>query len=142
MTVMIAHHTETMQKKASNQKHMEQIFHCVDTIKSDLNKCGMRLQEEIKSSSFHAICFDAKGFSVKFKTQDNGPISTITWKYDPHHQILFRKRNGHNIAPFLNNVSDFYVTFFPDANSVLYRIEVNKKEQIRGYFFLLNLVKP
>ena len=32
------------------------------------------------------------------------------------------------------------MTFFPDANSVLYRIEVNKKEQVRGYIFLLNLV--
>jgi len=27
---------------------------------------------------------------------------------------------------------DFYVTFFPDANSVLYRIEVNKKKQVRA----------
>ena len=34
----------------------------------------------------------------------------------------------------------FYVTHFPEANSVLYRIEVEKKKQIRGYIFLLNLV--
>ena len=48
LTVIIAHAAETgrMAKKiTSNQERLEAIFHTVDTIKSDLNKCGMRLQE-------------------------------------------------------------------------------------------------
>jgi hypothetical protein len=54
-------------------------------------------------------------------------------------QTLERQVNMGRISTLLGEVSDFYVTYFPDANSVLYRIEVNKKEQIRGYIFLLNL---
>ena len=48
LTVIIAHATETgrvAKKITGNQERLEAIFHTVDTIKSDLNKCGMRLQE-------------------------------------------------------------------------------------------------
>ena len=44
MTVMIATKGATI-KVTSNQERLEAIFHSVDSIKSDLKKCGMRLQE-------------------------------------------------------------------------------------------------
>jgi len=44
MTVMIATKGATT-KVTSNQERLEAIFHSVDSIKSDLKKCGMRLQE-------------------------------------------------------------------------------------------------
>ena len=48
LTVIIAHSAESgkvAKKITVNQERLEAIFHTVDTIKSDLNKCGMRLQE-------------------------------------------------------------------------------------------------
>jgi hypothetical protein len=67
-------------------------------------------------------------------------LKKVEYKYFPAQGVLKRKTDKGNFQPLLEEVSDFYVTFFPDANSLLYRIEVNKKEQVRGYIFLLNLV--
>jgi hypothetical protein len=67
-------------------------------------------------------------------------LKKVEYKYFPAQHTLKRKTGRGNFQPLLEEVTDFYVTFFPDANSVLYRIEVNKKEQVRGYIFLLNLV--
>ena len=68
------------------------------------------------------------------------PLKKVEYKFYPAQRVLKRKADKWNFKPLLKEVSDFYVTYFPDANSVLYRIEVNKKEHIRGYIFLLNLV--
>ncbi len=73
----------------------------------------------------------------------NSPVlalKKVEYRFYPAQHVLKRKSDKGNFQPLLEEVTDFYVTFFPDANSVLYRIEVNKKEQIRGYIFLLNLV--
>jgi hypothetical protein len=67
-------------------------------------------------------------------------LKKVEYKFYPGQYVLKRKADKGKFQPLLEDVSDFYVTYFPDANSVLYRIEVNKKEQIRGYIFLLNLV--
>jgi len=67
-------------------------------------------------------------------------LKKVEYKFYPAQRVLKRKADKGDFQPLLEEVSDFYVTFFPDANSVLYRIEDNKKEQIRGYIFLLNLV--
>jgi competence protein ComGF len=209
LTVIIAHSAEAgkvSKKITGNQERLEAIFHTVDTIKSDLNKCGMRLQEA--REFFNISCFDSAAGSFKleygladelllenaargqqtlkvaqndfFKKDKTVLIYNIAagawefneirdwlggalvlknalqndfmrnsqvvvmkkveYKYYPAQRTLKRKADKGNFQPLLEEVSDFYVTFFPDANSVLYRIEVNKKEQIRGYIFLLNLV--
>ena len=39
----------------------------------------------------------------------------------------------------LDKVTDFYLKFFPESKSILYRIELGN-EQIRGYVFLSNLI--
>jgi hypothetical protein len=208
--VIIAHATETgriAKKITSNQERLEAIFHTVDTIKSDLNKCGMRLQEVCKLSNIP--CFESSqgNFKVTYGLADevllenalqgqqtlklakneffkkdklvliynlglqvwefneisdflggalvlknplqngfpvNSPVlvlKKVEYRFYPAQRMLKRKSDKGNFQPLLEEVTDFYVTFFPDANSVLYRIEVNKKEQIRGYIFLLNLVQ-
>jgi hypothetical protein len=211
LTVIIAHATETgrvAKKIASNQERLEAIFHTVDTIKSDLNKCGMRLQEACKFFNIPGFESSQGNFKVIYGLADevllenarqgqqtlkiakneffkkdkfvliynlmqqvwefneigdllggalvlknplqndfpgNSPVlvlKKVEYKFYPAQRILKRKTDKGNFQPLLEEVSDFYVTFFPDANSVLYRIEVNKKEQIRGYIFLLNLVQP
>jgi type II secretory pathway component PulJ len=211
LTVIIAHATETgrvTKKITSNQERLEAIFHTVDTIKLDLNKCGMRLQEagkyfsvpgfesspgnfkvtyglaeepllenaltgqqtlKIAKNEFYkkdkvilmynlerqAWAFNEIGdlssgtLILKSPLQDDFPrnsqvlvLKKVEYKFYPAQRMLKRKTDKGNFQPLLEEVTDFYVTFFPDANSVLYRIEVNKKEQIRGYIFLLNMVQP
>ena len=209
LTVIIAHSTEAARvnkKITGNQERLEAIFHAVDTIKSDLNKCGMRLQEarqicalapfssavgafscsygiadelllegatrgqqaiKVASNDFFkkgkaVLIYDLAGQAwelneieyrldgalvLKNRLQHDFvrnstviALKKVDYRYYPSQRILKRKADGGNFQPLLEEVSDFYVTFFPDANSVLYRIEVNKKEQVRGYIFLLNLV--
>jgi competence protein ComGF len=211
LTVIIAHATETgriAKKITSNQERLEAIFHTVDTIKSDLNKCGMRLQETCKFFNIPGFESSQGNFKVTYGLADeellenalpgqqtlkitqndffkkdkiiliyslaqqvwefneirdfsggtlvlknplqndfpaNSPVlvlKKVEYKFYPAQRMLKRKTDKGNFQPLLEEVTDFYVTFFPDANSVLYRIEVNKKEQIRGYIFLLNLVQP
>jgi len=211
LTVIIAHAMETgrvAKKITSNQGRLEAIFHTVDTIKSDLNKCGMRLQEAGKYFNIPSFESSQGNFKVTYGLADEqllenalpgqqtlkivkneffkkdrivliyslqqqtwefneiedfssgvlvlkSPLQNdfpgnsqvlvlkkVEYKFYPAQRLLKRKADKGNFQPLLEEVTDFYVTFFPDANSVLYRIEVNKKEQIRGYIFLLNLVQP
>lgn len=205
MTVIVAS-TPRSHKITGTQERLEAIFHTVDTIKSDLNKCGMRLQAcrefsgifpfTSTSSSFtctygladeqilenamkgqQSLKFAANEFFKKDRAvliydliskswemneiksrldgatvlknplQNEYPLNSmvvvvkkVEYKFYPDQRTLKRKADKGSFQPLLEEVSDFYVTYFPDANSVLYRIEVNKKEQIRGYIFLLNLV--
>jgi len=205
MTVIIASRP-TSKKITNSQERLEAIFHTVDTIKSDLNKCGMRLQEARQLCAIAPFASAAGSFTCTYGLADepllentvkgqqslkvaaneffkkdkavliydlvkqvwernetksqmdgalvlNNPLQNdyplnsmvvalkkIEYKFYPGQRVLKRKTDKGNFQPLLEEVSDFYVTYFPDANSVLYRIEVNKKEQIRGYIFLLNLV--
>ena len=205
MSVIIAS-TPVSKKVTNSQERLEAIFHTVDTIKSDLNKCGMRLQEAKQLGAIAPFASAAGSFScisgladellldnavkgqqnlkivtneffksgkdvliydlasqawetnevksrqdealvLKNPLQNDYPINSmvvalkkVIYKYFSTQHMLKRKTDKGNFQPLLEEVSDFYVTYFPDANSVLYRIEVNKKEQIRGYIFLLNLV--
>ena len=204
MTVIIAAAAPT-KKVINSQERLEAIFHTVDTIKSDLNKCGMRLQEarqlgaikpftsaagtfitihgivdetlletmvreqqnlNVAANEFfkpdrEILIYDlssqawemneiksmADATLVLNPLQNDYPFNSmvvalkkVEYKFCPAQRVLKRKADKGSFQPLLEDVSDFYVTYFPDANSALYRIEVNKKEQIRGYIFLLNLV--
>ena len=58
--------TSCSKKVNKNQQMLESIFHTVDTIKSDLSKCGMRLQE---AGQYYKIDWFEKtqdGFKVTF----------------------------------------------------------------------------
>ncbi len=209
MSVIIAHAGESgrMERKISgNQQRLEAIFHAVDAIKSDLNKCGMRLQEARPFSGLAPFAASPGAFSCTYGLADepllegalrgqqslrvaagecfrkaravllfdpaNGAwelnevqyrldgvlvmkrplqsdfplrsavvaLKRVEYRYDPAQRVLKRRSDNGTFQPLLEQVSDFYVTFFPDANSVLYRIEIGRKEQVRGYVFLLNAV--
>jgi hypothetical protein len=207
MTVIIATNNTT-KKVTSSQERLEAIFNSVDSIKADLNKCGMRLQEA--KGKFNIPCFVNSKDSfeatygladlmtssegIKGRTEidipaeeshhfaknqrillynaeqgrseinstircENGTLylqnelanyyacnsiiiilRTAKYFYDSKRLSLKRRVDGGKYAELMGGVSDFYVAHFPDANSVLYRIEVEKKEQIRGYIFMLNNV--
>ncbi len=211
LTVIIAHAAQTGRtagRISGNQERLEAIFHTVDAIKLDLNKCGMRLQEAVRFFGIPGFEGGPDGFKVLYglaeealqehalagqqtlkteandffkkdkailiydlqrsawefnEIQDriggvlvlknplvhdfarNSPVlalKKVEYKFFAAQRVMKRKTDKGNFQPLLEEVTDFYVTYFPDANSVLYRIEVNKKEQIRGYIFLLNLVQP
>ncbi len=78
--------------------------------------------------------------------QDDYPINSsvvllkeIEYKHFAEQNILKRKVNNGYFQPMIEEVTDFYVKFFPESSSVLYRIEIEKKEQIRGYIFMNNM---
>jgi hypothetical protein len=68
-------------------------------------------------------------------------LKEVEYKHYAQQNTLKRKVNKGYFQPIIEEVTDFYVKFFPESCSVLYRIEVNKKEQIRGYIFLTNMVE-
>lgn len=194
-------------KVTDNQQVMESIFHTVDTIRSDLTKCGMRLHEvethfnvslfENSESSFKLIyglqseCLEEDSYrgnnivtihkndyfkkrkavliyntdssSFEFneieavdgnvlilvnrlrndyvKNSNIVVLKQVEYRLYDKQSVLKRKLDNGYFQPITENVSDFTVTFFPESNSVYYRIEVNRREQIMGYIFLTNMVK-
>lgn len=193
-------------KVINNMNRMEGIFHTVDTIRSDLNRCGMKLQEASSLFGFPIFEYTSQSFKVLYGLGEED-IKTDSWKGDRHiytdrneflskgrailiydiaklnyefnaikeingerliledellhdytgkttvialkeveyriyskQKALKRKVNQGYFQPLLEDVTDFYVKFFPESQSVLYRIEIDKKEQIRGYIFLTNMV--
>lgn len=209
LSIVITNVSETsmMSKKiTSKQDVLESVFHTVDTIKTDLTKCGMRLQEASKYFNFPLFEHSEESFKViygianeisqtdyfkgekilyvnkneyfrkgktvlvynidndvfefnEIKELKNGKIillknlqndylknsiivalKQINYKLYSKQNVLKRKTDKGYFQPLIENVTDFYIKLFPDSNSVLYRIEINNKEQIRGYIFLMNTV--
>lgn len=195
------------QKIINNQQRMEAIFHTVDSIRSDLTKCGMKLREasnrfgiplfEHSTQSFKVlygtgeeplladcwkgakeilinrndffskqkeiIIYDAERGNYEFNLisgvsgnrllltynlqNDYGQNSMavvlkyVEYKIYPAEKVLKRKVNNGYFQPLLEEVTDFYVKFYPESIAVLYRFEINKKEQLRGYIFLSQMVE-
>lgn len=202
----IATSTHHSKRILTNQEILESIFHTVDTMKSDLTKCGMRLQQANEYFKLNLIQVDEAWFKViyglgggtlkepaytgdttvrlagddysrskrrviLYNIRDNiyqfnditdvsgdtiSLAQELTADFDTHSIIVIlqeveyklypkegclkRKTGRSYFQPMVENVTDFYVKHFPDSCSVLYRLEVNHKEQIRGYIFLTNLV--
>lgn len=67
-------------------------------------------------------------------------LKQVEYKYFYEQNMLRRKVNQGHFQSFLEEVTDFYVKFFPESCSVLYRIEIDKKEQIRGYIYMTNMM--
>jgi hypothetical protein len=67
-------------------------------------------------------------------------LRDVEYKHYPRENMLKRKVDKGYFRPLLKGVTDFYVKFFPESCSVLYRVEIEKKEQIRGYIFMENIV--
>jgi hypothetical protein len=67
-------------------------------------------------------------------------LKEVEYKIYEKENVLKRKVNSGYFQPMIEEVTDFNVSYFPESDSVLYRIEVNHKEQVRGYIFLTNQV--
>lgn len=67
-------------------------------------------------------------------------IKEVEYKLYPKEYMLKRKVNKGYFQPLMNDVTAFSVKFFPEANSVLYRLEVNRKEQLRAFVFLASML--
>ena len=106
--------------KQKQRERLEEIFYTVDAIKADLNKAtGIQIAKHLLTITSYV----SETCSKK-----------IEWRFDPKNRSL--ERAG---KLMILDVTDFMVQYFPEANSVLYRIELDGKEQIRGYIFLMNM---
>ncbi len=187
------------------QDLIESLFYTVDSIKNDLTKCGMRLQEAVRFTGFKAVSGKSSSLTVLMGTNSSklsagafksdsyifitdpfpekkrkkiiiydtencisetasiadtdgdkliltSPLKndypesarvillkSISYKYFPKQKVLKKKVDSGYYQPMIESVTDFFITYFEDSNSVLYRIEVGHREQVRGYIFLSNL---
>ena len=103
----------------SDKELLESIFFTVDSIKSDLSQA-------------ESFSHDGNSFTCKFKPENSKKRITAKWIFENGSL----KRNSKEII----SAKDLYFSFFPESNSVLYRLEV-EKNQIRGYIFLTSLKK-
>ena len=202
----ISESARSSKKVINNQEKMESIFHTVEMIRSDLTKCGMRLQEAARVFPLHLFQNSDFSFKVTYgigdetliqdshegedtitiirneffskgkkimiydpgqgvyevneikalqgncliladELQNNYPykspviaLKEVEYKLYNEQNALKRKVNKGYFQPLIEQVTDFYVKFFPESCSVLYRIEINKREQVRGFIFLTNMV--
>ncbi|MCP4221699.1 MAG: type II secretion system protein [bacterium] len=194
-------------KITHQQQKMESIFHTIDSIRSDLTKCGMRVQRAAAVYGFPMFVYTKESFKVLYGIADDalncdclkGGREIHVERYAPHSErekilifdpldkssefnqvksvegnrlelvldlkneysrnslvivikeveykiywkqkALKRKVNRGYFQPMMENVTDFNIQYFPEAASVLYRIEISGREQIRGYIFLTNMVE-
>lgn len=197
--------SRSAEKIIDNQQRLEGIFHTMESIKSDLTKCGMRLMEAASTVGFPLFMHTTESFKViygvseeiipgeclqgdteifisrreffknnrtillfdpftreyEFNTIKSVKSDRLILKeallnnYTPHASLvvlnqveykiyedqktLKRKVNNGYFQPVLEEVTDFNVQYFPDAVSVLYTIEINQKEQLRGYIFMTHM---
>ena len=110
--------------KQKQRERLEEIFYTVNAIKQDLHK-ATRIKIEVVKHLLTITSYVSETCSKK-----------IEWRFDPKNRSL--ERAG---KLMILDVTDFMVQYFPEANSVLYRIELDGKEQIRGYIFLMNMKK-
>lgn len=68
-------------------------------------------------------------------------LNEVEYKLYSHQNALKRKVNRGYFQPLMEDVSNFQVTFYPESWSVLYMIEINRKEQIRGYIFMTHMME-
>ncbi len=196
---------EIGKKVTSRHKLLESLFFTVDTIKNDLTKCGMRLQEASSIFNLQLFSHSDSGFKIiygldegvllensyigdnkieiskekivtkgtkiliydpigkqyefsevkkisgqslllKFELKKEHlkhsiiiPLKEIEMKLYKKQKVLKRKIDKGYFQPVIEGVTDFYISFLNDSNSVLYRLEINNREQIRGYIFLSNM---
>lgn len=100
---------------SARQATLERFFEVVDLIKDDLNQAT---SVGIRNNRW--LMLNVKSRPVFWLLCDG--------------QLI---RNGLTMIA----AKEFFVSHFPDANSVLYRIGLENGEQIRGYIFLTNVVK-
>lgn len=198
--------TRLTRNENGNQERLESIFHTVDVIKSDLGRCGMRLQEAAQAFALTVLecrrdgcvilagmettllreeaaggsgelllgdseycrkgreiliyhpgleCHelheigDMRGGSALLAGKLAGTfpagsvvvaLKRVELRYFPKESVLKRKADAGGFQPLLENVTDFYISWQAESRAVLYRIEVGRREQIRGYIFLNNMV--
>lgn len=68
-------------------------------------------------------------------------LNEVEYKLYSHQSALKRKVNRGYFQPLMEDVSNFQVTFYPESWSVLYMIEINRKEQLRGYIFMTHMME-
>jgi len=206
----VTHSVRISRHFGEDQQRLEAIFHAIDTLRADIENCGMRLQEPLALDFPVVTCADdhtrcsllvgrddaivvapvAPGTSdvritpmAELAARDSvlifepfsrlcvpGQLTQVATVGEETHltltepllepipaaatlvalrrveyrwfageRVLKRKADRGTFQPLLEGVTDFFFTFFPEDRTVLYRIEVDRREQLRGYLFLTNV---
>ncbi len=64
------------------------------------------------------------------------PLKVVQFKFYEKERLLKMRTGKQPWRVLAESATDFHITFFSEEKSVLYRIEIRNKEQLRGYVFL------
>ncbi len=65
----------------------------------------------------------------------------VEYRFYKKEKILKRRVNNGIFQPVLENITDFFCSHLKNSNAILYRLEINGKQQVRNFLFLPNLTK-
>ena len=129
-----AAHQESQQCNQNNEE-LKVLFNAIDQIKTDLGSCGKGITEnDLK-------CFGSGDHYFYSKWRNEDKLVQAGYWYDDEMNLLLRRVNNQKPEIVLWNITDFYINYFESSQSILYRLELNHKQQVRGYIFLSNLIK-
>ncbi|HNX97025.1 MAG TPA: prepilin-type N-terminal cleavage/methylation domain-containing protein [Candidatus Aminicenantes bacterium] len=206
----VSHTVRVSRRFGEDQQRLEAIFLAIDTLRADIENCGMRLQEPFALGFPIVTCAEdntqcslltgrddafvivpaATGASMVRVTPLTGvaakdsvlifepfsrlcvanrltqvavageethlsladpllqPIPAaatlvalrrVEYRWFAGERVLKRKADRGTFQPLLEGVTDFFFAYFPEDHTVLYRIEVDRREQLRGFLFLSNV---
>jgi len=112
-----------------DRKQCEQVFLALDRISFDVSNCKLA-----RKSNPIPVLHDSDFKGAKFIS----PWGWIAYRFDQTAGTLKRIVPDPNGEPqtILDGVANFFITYFPESESVLYRIELNDASQVRGYLFV------
>lgn len=122
---MKKHETEAgpaaRQGQRIGRSSLDEVFNTVDTLKAEL-QITKSIAIPPGGSSLQLLAY-----SVRWELKDG---ALVRGEYEGDEMVRETR--------MLEGATGFYAVYFPDANSVLYRIEIGN-EMIRGYIFLLGM---
>ena len=107
----------------NSQEKLEQIFRTVDVIKDSLNNA-----KQVQ------VLDDNAGIKIETIGGEN-----LRLKFDATKQTLKKQIGKGSFETICNCLTGLYFNAYMESKSILYRVEFDGKEQVRGYLFLENL---
>ena len=125
-------------KQQEDKDRLDEIFRTVDRLRWDADNCARLRKEVIPDAPASCLCViheDHKKASII------SPSGWIEYRFDQTAHTLSRTvpdPSGQRGEPqiLLDGVTDFFVAYFPESPSILYRIELKNKSQVRGYLMI------
>ena len=112
---------------------LQDAFHAVDKIKEDVTGCRRYM------SVATPLGMIGQGRTLYFRYRETK--GWVKYHYCLKGKTLTRSLHEGPSEVLLENVTHFMAKFFPDSQSMLYEIQINHNNQVRGYLHMPNLEK-